>query len=30
MFALALPVQVWAGRQFYVGAWKTGGTAAPT
>jgi Cu+-exporting ATPase len=23
-FALALPVQVWAGRQFYAGAWRIG------
>ena len=23
-FALALPVQVWAGARFYVGAWKVG------
>ncbi len=23
MFLLALPVQVWAGSQFYVGAWRT-------
>jgi len=23
-FALALPVQLWAGRQFYVGAWRVG------
>jgi P-type Cu+ transporter len=23
MFAVALPVQVWAGSQFYAGAWKT-------
>jgi Cu+-exporting ATPase len=24
MFVVALPIQLWAGRQFYAGAWKTG------